>query len=384
MFYINLPVAFAALVLLVIFLHVEYERDFTWIERLKRIDTIGNAIFVAAIVALLFALTNGGTLYAWSSWRVIVPLVVGFVGIGLFAAYELSRFCREPSLSRQLFANRTSATAYVLTFLHTMFMYWQIYFMPVYFQGVLGSSPMRSGVQLLPTVINLMAFAAVGGGAMEKFGRYRPIHAVGFALMTIGFGIFTLLTAASGTAVWVVSQLIYAAGAGLAIGTLLPAVQAELSESDTATATGTWAVLRSFGTIWGITISAALFNNRCAQLSGRVKDPAIRALLSGGHGYEHATRSFLTSVAARNEQSLKSQVISVYQDSLKLIWQVAIGIAGVGFLLVFLQREVTMRTDIDTEFGMAQARSTGEKEERSLAKSAKMLPQRPPTPRAAR
>lgn len=114
-----------------------------------------------------------------------------------------------------LLSNRTSATVFFLTFLHSIITIWSLYFLPVYFQGVLGSSSSRSGVQLLPTILALVPFAAIGGTLLSKFGRYRPIHHAGFALVTIGFGLFTLLDRHSNTGSWVGFQLIQAAGAGL-------------------------------------------------------------------------------------------------------------------------------------------------------------------------
>ncbi|KAI9647129.1 hypothetical protein NHQ30_005131 [Ciborinia camelliae] len=218
------------------------------------------------------------------------------VSLALFVVYEWSGCCVEPTLPRELFSNRTSATGFALTMLHAMFLYWEIYFLPVYFQAVHGSSPARSGIQLLPTVINLMVFAGVGGAIMEKWGRYLPVHATAFALMTLGFGLFTLLEEQSSTAKWVIFQIIYAAGAGLPIGTLLSSAQSELGEEHTATATGTWAVLRSFGTIWGIAVSAAIFNNRFMHLIGKIEDLATRKALGDGRAYELTTKAFMSSL----------------------------------------------------------------------------------------
>lgn len=351
-FYINLPIAGVSLLLLVLFLHMEYQRNQTLMQKLKRVDFAGNAIFVAATISLLIALTDAGTIHSWGSWRTILPLVLGFVGLGAFGLYECSGVCKEPTMPPHLFTNRTSAVAFLLTFLHTMFMYWQIYFMPVYFQAVKVSSPMRAGVQMLPTVLNLMAFAGVGGGLMEKTGKFVPIHAVGFAMMTVGFGLFTILDRTSSTAEWVIFQIIFAAGAGLPIGTLLPSAQAELGEEDTATATGTWAVLRSFGTIWGVTIGAAVFNNQFSQKSGRIDNASVRAQLSDGHAYEYATSAFLHTLDG--SPTTKDQVIGVYTDSLMVAWYVAIALSGVGFFLVFLQRRVTLRTTMDTQYGLSQ------------------------------
>lgn len=349
-FYLNIPVAALGLLLLVVFLHMEWEKESTAMQRLRRVDFAGNAVFVVATIAILIALTNAGTIYAWSSWRTIFPLVLGFAGLALFAWYEWSGRCPEPTLPPQLFANRTSAAGFALTLLHSMFLYWEIYFLPVYFQAVRGSSPSRSGVQLLPTVINLMVFAGVGGVTMERLGRYLPVHAIAFALMTLGFGLFSLLDAGSSTAEWVIFQLIYAAGAGLPIGTLLPSTQAGLGEELTATSTGTWAVLRSFGTIWGIAISAAIFNNRFAHLDWRIAEGPTKEALGNGRAYELATKSFISTL--NKDLRLKGQVVGVYRDSLKLTWQVAMALAGFSFLLVFIQRQVKLRTELETEFGL--------------------------------
>lgn len=87
--------------------------------------------------------------------------------------------------------------------MQAFFFIWVIYFLPVYFQAVLGSSPTRSGVQLLPTVIAMILFAIVVAQFVEKTGRYKLVHIVGFALMAIGIGTFSLLDATSHTGMWV-------------------------------------------------------------------------------------------------------------------------------------------------------------------------------------
>jgi len=188
-FYLSISIGATAMGLVVAFLSLKYDKRTSLIGKMKRIDLTGNAI------------TNGGIKYPWYSWNVILPLVLGLIGFVCFYVFEVSSLCTAPTLPPQLFANRTSVTALLLTFIHTLLLYWEIYFMPVYFQAVLGSTPARSRVQLLPTMITLMVYGAIGGGLMEKVGRYRPFHHLGFALMTAGFAVFTLLDTASSTAV---------------------------------------------------------------------------------------------------------------------------------------------------------------------------------------
>jgi hypothetical protein len=100
--------------------------------------------------------------------------------------------------------------------------------------------------------------------------------------------------------------------------------------------------------IRGVTIPGAVFNNQFDHLSERINSPDIRALLVGGHAYEHATKAFVSSLP----ESLRLEVIGVYSDSLKLVWEVAVAVAGLGFLLVFVEKEVKLRTALNTEFGI--------------------------------
>lgn len=357
-FYLNLPVGGLALILLVVFLQVNYEKRTSFTARLKKIDWTGTVIFVLSMVSILIALSWAGTNYAWSSFRIILPLVLGLLGCVAFLFYEGSKFCLEPTMPLHLFKRRTSITAFILTFLHSVVTVWAVFFLPVYFQGVLASSAGRSGVQLLPTILFLIPFAAAAGGIIAKFGRYRPVHHIGFAIMTAGFGLFSLLDAKSSTAEWVIFQAIEAAGAGLVIPALLPAVQAELTEADTALATSTWAFVRSFGMIWGATIPAAIFNNMFDQLSDRISDPAVVAMLTGGKAYQSATKMFLDSL---QDRVVRSQVINVFSDSLKTMWYVALAFAGLGFILVIAEREVPLRKELETEFGMVEKPAKSQK-----------------------
>ena len=347
-FYLNLPIGGAALVLLFAFLQVRYTKESTIAQKIRRIDLVGNLILVPSLVAILIALTDAGTKAPWSSWRILVPLIVGFTGLMTFHIYEATKLCVEPTIPMRLFSNRTTATAYILTFIHTLDTIWVIYFLPVYFQAVLGSTPSRAGVQILPTLMILLPFGIAGGLAVTKFGRYRPMHHIGFALMTLGFGLFTILTSGSSTADWVVFQGVTAAGSGLVLSSMLPAIQAELAEADSASSTAMFAFVRSFGAVWGLTIPAAIFNNEFDNLAYRILDPTIRAMFINGQAYEHASKVFIESF----DQGTREQIVGVYTDALKVVWEVGIALCGLAFLLVFIEKETKLRTSLETEYGM--------------------------------
>jgi MFS family permease len=347
-FYLNLPISIPALIMLFFFLRLKYRREPTWRAALLRVDWLGNAIFIPSVLAVLLGLVMGGTLFPWSSWRIIVPIVLGVCGWILFHLHQASPICREPSVPPRLFANRTSCIGFFLAFDSAMILNWTAYFLPFYFQAGLGASPVRSGVDVLPFNLFMVPAAMVAGGLLAKFGQYKPFHWAGFGLFAISAGLLSTLDSTSGRAAWACFQIIGAIGLGLILTTVLPAILASLSEADAAVATGTFSFLRSLGYTFGVTIPAIIFNGQFDRHSGRISDPVLRATLSRGAAYGYASSGQLADL----QEPLLSEVRSVYTDAIRTTWQVALGFALLGFVVVVLERHVALRTELETEFGL--------------------------------
>lgn len=331
------------------FYRTSYNRSETHLQKLARIDYIGNLILVASTVAILYATTYGGTIYTWSSSQILSPLLVGFAGFLLLGFYETK--AKEPVLPPNLFSSRTTVVIFLATFLNSAIVYWLLFFLPVYFQAVLGASPSQSGIDILPTILFGLPGSIVAVLMLAPWGEYKPLHIFGFGFAILGTGLLTLLDRNTSKAQWIGFQMIQAIGTGFVLNTLLPAVQAQLPERHQASTTSTWASVRSFGSIWGFAIPATIFNNRFAQLAWRIEDPDVRALFHGGNrAYENAYASFIWSFP----EATRDQIIGVYQDTLKLLWQILVGFAGANFLIVLFERRVPLRTELETEYGLEQ------------------------------
>lgn len=363
-FYINLPVGGAALVLLFLFLHVSSPKEMSLLQKIKRIDYVGNVVIMASSVAILYALTYGGSLFSWSDARVIVPLVLGLLGLVLFFFLESSPWIKEPVTPVRLFTHRTGAIIGINTFLNSALLYWAMYFLPVYFQAVLLSSPAWSGVQMLPIVLVAVPGAIVAVIVLSKFGRYKQLHVIGFAIVTISLGLFSMLDQYSSTADWVVFQVLGGLGSGMVLNTLLPAFQAGIPESDQAAATASWAFIRSFGNIWGVAIPAAIFNNRFSALEHQILDPTVRSQLSGGRAYEHASRAFVASLP----QPVRAETIGVFVDALKMVWYISVVLCGIACVLSLFEKEIELRKELDTAYGMEEM-TVGDKQEKDSEKA---------------
>ncbi|KAK3903165.1 general substrate transporter [Staphylotrichum tortipilum] len=357
-FYINLPIGGTSLIALFFSLRVASPPAGTWSEKLRRIDFAGNAIFIASTVAVLIGVTWGGTMYPWKSANVLVPLILGLLGFGLFLAYEWT-IAPNPSLPQGAIVERTAATVLAVTFLTTLCTYWAFYFIPIYLQGVLGKSTFWSGVDALPLFAGLFPFAIIGGTLLSKTGRYKPLHLIGMAIVTLSFGLFSLLDKDSSVAAWACFQLLCAIGSGLMIAILLPAMQAPLDESLVALSTGVWTFVRAFATVWGVTIPAAIFNNECSSRAASLSDPSLAVYLDGGKAYQYATQTFLDSI---QDPASRAEVIEIFSSSIRIVWYVGVGFAGLGWLLVWLEKEVTLRSRLNTKFGLEEKQKKEDEE----------------------
>lgn len=329
--------------MLFLFLHVDAPKLMTVRQGLKRVDWIGNWLLIGSVLSILIALSWADTRYPWASWRILVPLLIGFAGLVAFHAYEASPWCSNPTIPPRLFGNRTAAVAFLSTFLAGALTFWRLYFMALYFEGVLLVSTGRSGVLLLPSVLVYVPAAVSGGFALSKWGRYKPIHLTAYGLIVLATGLYIDLDEGSSLAKIVVYQIIAGWGSGMLITTILPAAQAALPTTDAVPASALWAYLRSFGSIWGIAIPAAIFNSRFSQLSDTITDEGVRSVLGGGNAYSHVSSTFVSSLPA----AVKEQVVHVYNDSLRLVWYVCLAVSAFALLVTFLEKEVVMRTTLD-------------------------------------
>lgn len=377
-FYINLPVGGVSLIILFLFLRVRsrHDAETRWLVRLVRgVDIIGNMILVGGTTAMLVALSYAGNPYPWSSWHTLVPLIIGFASFFLLAAWESSALWaqpvlgkvsgqaassllhwapREPIMPPRLFATRTSVIIAINTFLYTAAVYWFIFFLPVYFQTVKLANPTRAGVNMLPVTLSGVPAAAAAAAILSRFGRFKAIHLVGFAMFAVGAGLYTLMDRETSVGEWVGFELIASIGGGLLLNSQLPAFQAPVGEADQAMATGAWNFIRTLGGVWGVAIPAAVFAARVDALvdAGAVaSDPVAAALLTNGGAYGQASAAFVQSFP---DQTTRDAVRTVYRLGCQRVFQITIPFVVMGFLLALIEKDIKLRTALETDFGLEE------------------------------
>jgi Na+/melibiose symporter-like transporter len=235
-----------------------------------------------------------------------------------------------------------------MTFVSSVIVQATSYFLPVYFQGVLGATPLRAGNYFLPYAIGTLVSAVIAGVLLSKTGTYRPLHGAAFILACIGFGLFTLLDSSTPKVAWVFYQLIASAGAGIVQSVLLPAIMSALPESDVASASAAYSFLRTFAYVWGVTLAAIIFNARFNTELHLISSPELRQTLADGAAYAYASNQFINGLGVK----LKNEVVEVYVRSLDYVWWMGLAFSLLGLFGIACERGLELRKDLDTEYGL--------------------------------
>ncbi|KAF2638690.1 MFS general substrate transporter [Massarina eburnea CBS 473.64] len=343
-FLINIPVCVIAIALMHFWLHVSGGSNASIQElkgNLKKIDFGGTALLTFSVIMVLVALSTADAPYPWSHSSILGPLISGLLGLVAFAFFQRSKYCKHPIMPPHIFSNRTTNIAFALTTIHGFVTYGFQFFLPPFFQAVKGSSPTTSGIEVLPTTIVIVVLAAAGGPLLSHWGKYKLIHIMGFGFMTLGLALCIMLAKDTSLSAWLMFQFIFAAGSGIVISSMLPAVQVKLPDDTTGQSSGAWAFLRGTGSLFGVALPGAIFNLRFAYQLPSIDSSFARTQLSHGQAYQRASSSFIYSFDA---------------PSLKCVWIVFTVVAGIGFVLTFGEKEYKMRKELNSRFGLKTPR----------------------------
>ncbi|KAF9910491.1 hypothetical protein EC991_006308 [Linnemannia zychae] len=328
-FLINLPLGLVTIGSVLLFLHLPFERQ-NLKEQLGRIDYYGTILVIAAVICLLLPITWGGVDYAWNSPVIIVLFCVAAALIGLLMWVESKAI--EAIIPPRLFLNPTVAILFGVNFLTGMGFLGVIFYCPIYFQVVLGSSATSSGLKLLPMVLGLVFSSIASGALMSVVGDYRIFIWLGTTMMSIGVGLCMLFDANSGMGQQIGFLLIVGLGIGLILQTCMLAAQAAVEKEDMAVVTALCGFMNSIGGGIGIAMCSALFNNHLKKQLTLVSMDVLKDIVA----YE--IEKSITNVQLLPALS-KAAVIAAYVDTFQFIFKCITPIACVAFLCSLLVRK---------------------------------------------
>jgi MFS family permease len=330
-FYVNLPVGAAALVLIAIGLrrHVQ--------SVAHRIDYAGAGLLTCGTVCLLLFLSWGGVVHPWFSPVMLVLAFAAPLFYGLLARQELR--AAEPILPPHLFSNPVFVVAVSVIGLNAMALFGSLVFLPLFFQVVLGASPSHAGLMMAPMMGGVIVAAVTGGRLVSATGRYKIFPVIG--LLT-GFCAFSTLalaaTAGYGLAVIEPALVMLGCGLGLVMPNLTVALQNSVDRGDMGVATSVSAFIRSLGGALGVAVAGAVVSSRLRHWlppEWTVPDSGRPSLLEMG-----------VQQISRIPHEQRDVLLNAYRHAIATTFMTGAGIAALAFAIVLFLPERPLRATV--------------------------------------
>ncbi|MDQ6875093.1 MAG: MFS transporter [Actinomycetota bacterium] len=333
-FYVNVPVGLAALVVTSIVLKMPHTR------REHKIDYAGSVLLVAAVSSLLLVTVWGGRTYAWSSATILALSAAGIVLAVAFLVRE--HYASEPILPLYLFRNPVFSVANSITFIVGLAMFGAIVYLPLYLQVVKGHTPTASGLLLLPLMVGVLAASIGSGRLITRVGRYKVFPIVGTGLMAVGLLLLSLLKVH--TSQWMISadMLVLGLGLGCVMQVLVLAVQNAVDRRDMGTATSSTAFFRTLGGAFGTAIFGAVLTARLHYWAPKLLPSAAGGHLPGKGGSGSSLFNDPQAIKAL-PGVIHDAVLEMFVRSIHTVYLVALPVVIVGFVLALFLREQKLK-----------------------------------------
>ena len=156
------------------------------------------------------------------------------------------------------------------------------YYMAFYFQTVLGTNAVTSGVRCLAYGIPGSIAILITGAFISSKGHYVPFMWLGTCIFIAGCVLMRTLNIDSSPAQWICYQIISGFGIGLAEQVPFIAVQVVLPDDDMPTACAMVVFSRCFGGAVGLSIATNLFSGALLPKLAHTQGVDVSTIVAAG------------------------------------------------------------------------------------------------------
>lgn len=257
-FFVGLPIAAAALILLQRTLHLP-KRPKTKVS----IDYLGIVLISAGVSLLLLWVTFAGDDFEWIS----VPslAMVGAAAALLVIAVIVELRVKEPVIPLGLFKNRTFTLSVIASISVGVAMFSTAVFLSQYMQLARGATPTESGLLTIPMMAGVLISSTVIGALVSRRGKWKGFMITGGVLLVIGSVLLSQLR--YDTDFWYVgaSMFVLGAGVGMLMQNLVLVVQNTAEVRHLGVATSAVTFFRSLGGTIGVAVMGSILGTVVAE-----------------------------------------------------------------------------------------------------------------------
>lgn len=338
-FFINVPVGILALIAAILIIPESKDR-----EKKHPVDIIGILLSAASIFFLTFGFIESTT-YGWLhaakvfsafgfrfdlGWYSIIPvffilsLIFGF----LFYLWERQEE-KEPLIDMKLFRDHNYAVGNIITMIMSFAMMGSFFIFPLFLQSVLGYSPSKSGLVLVPLAVAMILVAPLAGRFSDRFGT-RYFVALGLLIMAGGEFLAAHFTVNTTSTDLILPFIIMGLGMGLIQAPISSAVLKNVPPDEAGGASGVVTTIRQIGAVMGIAILGAALQsflvtnvnhnlNNIKSLPAEVKQQVMTETRSGNvtNSAGSTTTNLNDLVAAQIKKELPKPNIATLSPATK-------------------------------------------------------------------
>ncbi|HEU4328752.1 MAG TPA: DHA2 family efflux MFS transporter permease subunit [Roseiflexaceae bacterium] len=354
-FYVNLPLGVVALLTL-IFLMPTLRRA----SSDAKIDFVGAGLLIAGTVPLLLGLTWAGTEYAWGSAQIVGLFVFALAALVGFIAYEnrLMRNGGQPIIEPDLFKNRIFSISVLITVISNMGLFGAIFFLPLFVQGVIGSSITSSGLLLTPLMVTAIAGSIVSGQIIAARGKYKVNAVLGMVVSVLGT-LLLLRLGRDSTNIDVLEAMVVM-GLGMGVGmSLYTLVVQNALPTKIGQATSALTFFRSIGSAIALAALGSIMNNAYLPAFQSALPPAVQQQVPAEVLATLNNPQILLSPEAQTQmgqqfaafgergQALYTALLEAVKTGLvqgtHSVFVLSVVLMGIGLVVVFFLPEIELR-----------------------------------------
>jgi EmrB/QacA subfamily drug resistance transporter len=357
-FWVNIPLGLLVVVL-VFFFFPDLRPD----DLKPRVDFLGVAAFILALVPAMLALSWGGVEQPWISIPILGLLAFSLIMGILFLVIE--KRSPEPLIPLSLYKNQIFKIAQIIIFLMGMGMFGSMIFIPLFFQGVLGASATISGSFMTPMMLGLVVGSFTSGQFLSRAGgHYRLQGMIGLGAMVAGLGLISRMTPQTGFTQAVINIILTGVGIGIIMPCYTIAVQNSVPYRLMGTASSLMVFARSIGGTLGLAVLGAVMNNRFTYYFLHHLPPAVKTMVTAEQitGMAKNPQALVSPKAQMQLKALfagfgsqgpawSDQILQTMRQALAFaisqVFTIALGLILIGFVANFFIKEIPLRRQHD-------------------------------------
>lgn len=297
----------------------------------SQIDVLGAILLTLWIIDVLFLINQFST--GLSSGGTLTPKLIGLcsgaiIFLVLFILQE--KRALNPLIPLELFYSPIFASSIIVIFLSSVSSFAAVFFLPQYFQLVIGVTPTVSGLLLEPVQIGMIIGPIIGGWLVAKFMSYRNCLLLWVGIVVLMYFVLAwphdvlLISVAA-----IPTLILLGAGLGVIMPLITVSIQNSVDKSNIGSATASLGLARSMGSLIGGVLFSMVYSSGINwQLAKTgLSNTTIQSVLNKGG-----------TVLAELSTKDYTQVVGAFSNALNLLFLVAGVFAAIAWSFILLMK----------------------------------------------